>query len=422
MRRYNALVFISMTPRRLEPQAHTVLALQTLYHTAESFCAVFVAVYLWVNSHDFGLVCMHYLTLYTVTPIVYMFAGWYSQARDRLHVFRLGLVLHAVYYGAILLLREQSTHYVVPLGVLLGVAWGFYWPGANTFNYDVTVPGKREYYFGYLHTLVGGARLISPFIAGAIIYLSGETLTGYHRIFGLVIVLYIICFMVSFRMPPDDTPRPFNIKRALFPGKDQRDWRIIMMAASTLAGAYYIFQFFLGLLMFMVTENEFAVGGYTSFQALATLVTAYILGRIIVPKKRLRFMGWATILLVSAGVLISFKLTAISLLAFGLLRSVAGPMFAISHFGFRMDTISHSVLDDSQRIEYLCAWEVPLALGRIVMMTLMMVLYDWFTADAMGVRMALLILCSLRILTYFILSRSHTLRGVEAPHPAPPMP
>ena len=74
-----------MSQRNLHPKAWVALLLGGLYTAAEALCSIFVSVYFWVNSQDFGVVCRHYLTLFIVTPFVFLLAGWYSQARERLH-------------------------------------------------------------------------------------------------------------------------------------------------------------------------------------------------------------------------------------------------------------------------------------------------------------------------------------------------
>lgn len=386
------------------------LVLHGLFSATEALCSIFVSVYLWVNSLDFGLVCRHYLAVYTVTPIVFIFAGWYSAARDRLHVYRLGLASYIAYYGALLVLREQSPDHAVALGVLLGITWGLYWAGANTFNFDVTRAGKREYYFGLLTASTGAAKLLAPMIGGLIIHLAGVADAGYRRVFIMVIILYAVCFALSFLMPSDATRRPFRIRRALFPGKDQRDWRLIMLAAASMAGAYTIFNFLLGLVMYMQTGSELSVGGFASFQALAGIAVAYLLGRLIVPRTRRAFMWWGVVLLAAAGALVAVRLTLFTLVVFGFLRSVANPMFGIAHSGLRLDIIEHCAEEKAQRIEYLSAWEVPLAVGRIAMMLLMMLLYSMFHGSDVGLRVILFVLCAVRFLTYIILSQTSPVR------------
>lgn len=399
-----------MTNGRFHPKAWVAFTLQAMYMAAEGLCSIFVAVYLWVNSLDFGVVCQHYFALYLVTPVVFILSGWYSQSHDRLHAYRAGLVLHALYYGLFLMLRERSAEFAMHLGVLLGITQGVYGAGASTFNYDMSKEGSRERYFGYLMPLMGMARLVAPMISGLVITLSPNKLSGYHTIFFIAIFVYALCFLLSFKMPPDSEPRPFRLKRALFPGRDQRDWQLVMLAALSLAGAFSIFAFLLGLVMYMESGNEALVGGYASFQALAGIIASFILGRIVVPRNRKKFMLWGSLLLVAAGALISMKITVFTLFLFGFLRSTAGPMFGIAHFSMRLDIISECAEEDAQRIEYLTAWQVPLALGRVLMLLVLVALYSWPSDSALGLRLAMFILCSTRFLTYFLLARTSMVR------------
>lgn len=408
-----------MARDRLHPKAWVAFALQGLYSGADALCFIFVSVYFWRNSQDFMLICRHYLILYTVTPVFFLLAGWYAQARDRLHCYRLGLALHACYYGTLLLLRERSPEYAGWLGAFLGVTWGVFWAGANTFDFDVTVHGRREYYFGVLHTVGGLVRFLAPLIGGKIITASSDGLTGYHRVFALAIALYVVAFAISYQMPRDSERRPFRIRRALFPGKDQRDWRLVMLASASLAGTFNILAFLLGLLMFMKTGSELSVGSLASLEAGTGIMVAYLTGRVVVPENRRTFMRWGVILLVFAGAVISLRITVASLFAFGLLRAVSSPMFSVPHFSLRLDIIARDAEDPSQRIEYISAWEVPLALGRIAMMLLIMALYTWLSHSELGLRVALFALCAVRIVTYQLLIRTSPVREFSQPTPRP---
>ena len=158
-----------MRRERLHPQARIALTLTGFYWAAEALCSIFVGVYLFVTGQDFGVIFRFYMAVYVVTPIFFILAGWYAQARDRLHVYRFGLLLHAVYYGTLLVLRERAPQYDVLLGTLLGAAWGVFYAGANTITYDVTSKGRREYYFGAASAVTSGFQLVAPLVGGVII-------------------------------------------------------------------------------------------------------------------------------------------------------------------------------------------------------------------------------------------------------------
>ena len=400
-----------MNTKPLQPKARVALTLHGLCTAASALCEIFVSVYFFRIWYDFGLVCWHYFAVFSVTPLLFLVSGWFAQRWDRLYPYRVGVVLYALYYLMLLILRERSSDFAVPLGILLGITWGFYWSGVNTFNFDVSEPGNRERYFGFMQAVSGIMRFAAPLAGGLFIGLASDNLMGYYLVFAMAIACYASAFVLSFWMPGDRERRPYRLKRALFPGKDQRDWRLIMIAAFTLAGTFNIFAFLLGLLMYMKTENEVNVGFLASSQSIAAIVTAFFVGRTMAPRSRLKYMRWGVAMLLAAGMLMFTELSLLTLLLFGLLRSTAGPLFGIPHFSLRMDAIANCAEEPHQRIEYISAWEVPLAMGRIVMMLVIIGLSDWLEEGDLGIRITLFLLCTFRIATYFLLSKTSTARG-----------
>jgi len=403
-----------MSSPALHPQAKVAFVLAGLYNAAEALCQVFVSVYFWRNSHDLMVLCWYYLALYAVTPVMFVVCGWYSKVRDRLHVYRLGIALHIVYYSTLLFLREESVHYTLPLGVLLGVTWGAFWAGANTINYDVTTSGRREYFIGVMNAISHFARLVAPLVSGFIITRTSDRLFGYHIVFAVVLVLYALSFLASFLLERDPQRTPFRIGRALFPPKEHRDWRNVMWASFTLAGTFEIPTNFLGILMFMETKNELSVGSYSAYQAIIAIVVSYVCGWWVRPETRRQHLFWSSVLLAASGIVFFFPLTITSLLIFAMLRSAAMAMFGIGHFSTRMEVIMNTAEDPLQRIEYLCAWEVPLAVGRTIMMLLMVALALALDDASLGIRIVIIALCVLRLATYYFLAQTSVLRSPPA--------
>lgn len=386
----------------MQSKAWLIIVMNGLYNIAESLCSVFVSVYFYVHSLDVNRVFLHYTTLYTVTPVAFILAGWYAKSRDRTQVFRIGIAFHALYYAALLYLREDAVLYVVHLGALLGVTWGFFWAGNNTFQFDFSAAmPQREYFLGLVSSVSNGARLFAPIISGMIISFAPTPHMGYRTIFTTALIIYLIAIVLSFRIPHFKSDQPFALKKALLPPKEHRDWRYIMLASASLAGSFHILHFLLAIIMYMNIRSEAGVGGYVSFQGLVSVTVSYMVGRFVMPRTRSTFLFWGVVLLVSAGLLVTWKLTLTTLILFALLRSISLPLFGIPHTGIRFEVMHRTASNPSERIEYLCAWETPLALGRIIMMCLLMALYAW-AGDA-GLRVALLMLCLVRIVTYLLL-------------------
>lgn len=400
------------TSHSLAKHAKVVLLLNVLYNIADALCSVFVGGYFYIHSLRFEVVCYHYLALYVVTPVVYLLSGWYAQRFDRLHVFRLGIAFHAFYYGLLLAMQEEAANHAVVLGGVLGVAWGLFWAGNNTFNYDVVERSQRDYYFGWLNALTGASRFAAPALSALILYMVPGVERGYFVLFAAAVVLYLCGIIVSAWVPADSHGRPFHIKRALFPGKDQRDWRLVMLASITQAGSFHIFYILLGLAMYMKTGNAASVGAFTSFQYLAGIAVSYLAGRLVRRGTRRVYMAWGTVLLVIAGAIIGWQISVTTLIVFGLIRSVSEPLYMIPYSSIRLDIIDGSVREPAERIEYMCASEVPLAFGRVLMMSVLLVLAG--SLNELGLRIALFLLCANRIVTYLIIVRTSVVKkGAE---------
>lgn len=393
---------------RLNPNARIVLMLSTIYHTADALCSVFVSVYLYKKSLDFQVVCQHYMVLYAVVPFFFILAGWYAQVRDRTHVARLGLFLHVVFYSLILYLQDDAPLYAMPLGALLGMTYGFFWAGFNTFNFDFTASGERDYYFGVLTALRMGINTLGPFAAGLLIGLAPDSDKGYLLVFGIAVVLYTAAMLYSFRVPADGTRRPFHLRRALFPDRSMRDWRRMLASSFSIAGAYHLFYMLLGLLMFMETKSEILVGTYTAVQGLVGIVIAILLGRFLTPSNRWIAMLAGTILLVAAGTITFVYLSVATLVIFFFLRALSLPLFTVPYSAVMLSVIEKSVREPYERIEFICAIEVPLALGRLFFTGSLMILYHYFAER--GIQIVMLALCVSRIATYWLATRTEVMR------------
>jgi YQGE family putative transporter len=399
-------------PKTLSRNAWLIIGLNALYSIAEALCSVFVGVYFYINSQNINTVFYHYTVLYIVTPFAFILAGWLAKKRDRSFLFRIGLILHALYYASLLFLREASPQYAGLLGGLLGITWGFFWAGNNTFQYDFSAgKGGREFFLGMISAVSAGAKIFAPLISGLVIACAAQPQTGYELIFILALILYMIAIVLSFKIPASPKSTSFPIRLALAPPPEHRDWRILLAAGISLAGSFHIFHFLLALIMFLELGNEAGVGGYVSFQGLVTIMVSYLAGRYVQPHTRKRFMFWGVVVLVLGGLIVFWKTTVWTLIIFGLLRSISLPLYGIPDTAVRFQVMESMMKSPADRIAYLCAWETPLAIGRLLTMSALISLYAFL--GGFGLRIMLLLLCLIRVVTYALMCRISIIRNPE---------
>lgn len=399
--------------RRLLGPARTLLAINALFWAADGLCSIFVNIYLWRVQREFPVLLRYNLACWVTIPPFILLAGWLAQARDRTWALRIGLALHAVFYLSLLSLREAAVGHVVPLGVVLGVAMGFYYAGLHTLTFDVTAQGERDYYVGLSSFTSGITGAVAPFAAGAVIGLAAG-LRGYVMVFALAVVLYVVAFATSLRLPPDREVRAFRIRVALLPPKEHSDWRRVMALWAVFGGRFGIFMFIVGLLMYMASGSEMVVGGYSLVTGSIRILGSLVVGRAVTPARRLPFMLLGALSGTAAGLIMLGPINLLVVWAFGIMLAVSTPLFSIPSSAIQLDVIGRTAADPSQRVEYVCAREVPLAVGRFIYLAVLWSLYDLLTKNLLGLRIAVCVTAATALLGYFIMSRISFVREEAA--------
>jgi len=318
-----------------------------------------------------------------------------------------------LFYGTLLWLGKDAVDYAPQLGALLGLAWGVFWAGNHTLTFDSVKVDERDYFFGWFLALTQGPRLVAPLIASGIIWLAPTDDFGFRLVFAVTVILYAVAMVWALRFPADTTRQPYKIWRAIFPPKEDRDWRLVMWASFGLAGSFEIFSFLPGLLLYMETDNEWYVGVFTSTQAILGIACSWFLGRRLLPHTRALAMRFSIFCHMLGGGLLLAHYSPVTLVIFGYLNALAMPLFGIPHAAVRFDVIDRTTSESRQRIAYLCAWEVPLALGRVVIMSVMIVL-STLLGD-LGIRLTMFILCINRFLNYGLIIRTSAMRSYQKP-------
>ena len=148
---------------------------------AGSLTGVFVSLFLFVSGGRLGAMAAYSLGMYVgigATSVVL------SGQRGRVGpggLFRSGVLLTAVQYAALLALGDRADRFVLPLGLLAGIAGGIYWFAMNTYLYDLVGARERLLYYGSNQALTAAAGVALPLVGGLIISHLGAG--GYDVVF-----------------------------------------------------------------------------------------------------------------------------------------------------------------------------------------------------------------------------------------------
>ena len=93
---------------------------------------------------------------------------------------------------------KMPQHYLLLLGGLLGIGYGFYWLAYNVLTFEITEPETRDFFNGFLGILHHWWD-DWPIAAGFIIT-RFEKFTGYSIFLGISLALFALAVFLSFSL------------------------------------------------------------------------------------------------------------------------------------------------------------------------------------------------------------------------------
>lgn len=174
-----------------------LLLIGGLYSLSVALSNTFVNIYLWKQSGDFKDLAIYNLSVVVLQPLTFILAGRWAKKIDRVIVLRIGVIFLAVFYLTVLAIGTNASQFLVVLGGLLGIGYGFYWLAFNVLTFEITEPETRDFFNGFLGILSSVGGMIGPIVAGTVIS-KLEKFTGYSVIFATSLGLFSVAVILSF--------------------------------------------------------------------------------------------------------------------------------------------------------------------------------------------------------------------------------
>src|SRR5437667_7860983 len=166
------------------------------YPAATFLAGTVWSIFLGRASHDLVPIASYSGVSALMIPAAFVANGWAWRGLVAGASIRLGLFGNGFVYLLILVLGSATPEWVVPLGLLRGVAEGFYWSGFHLVTYDTTSDRDRDRYFGAQATASLFLTATLPPAAGAII-VAGTHVGGAYRGYQLVFALSAVVLMAA---------------------------------------------------------------------------------------------------------------------------------------------------------------------------------------------------------------------------------
>jgi YQGE family putative transporter len=378
-----------------------LLLIGGFYSLSISLSNTFVNVYLWKQSGEFKDLGLYNLAIVTMQPLTFILAGRLAKKIDRIIVLRLGVSFLAVFFVTVLLVGERADDYLLLLGALLGIGYGFYWLAFNVLTFEITEPDTRDFFNGFLGLLASTAGMIGPIIAGYMIS-SLAKWKGYTIIFSISLVLFVVAVVLSFFLKRRAAEGNYLFVRILQERNYNKNWRLITNAHFFQGLREGTFVFVISVLVYITTGSELALGTFGLVNSATSFVVYYLVSRFIKHKHRKNAILFGGLLLYGAIFLIVFDVSYMRLILYAMVIAIAYPILLVPYSSLTFDVIGRSWKSAEMRIEYIVVRELFLNGGRIVSILLFLGSITFFETEK-SIPVLMLFLGAGHVMIYFFI-------------------
>ncbi|MEH7414122.1 MFS transporter [Neobacillus drentensis] len=357
-----------------------LLIIGGLYSLSVALSNTFVNIYLWKQTGQYSDIALYNLSIVVLQPLTFILAGRWAKKIDRVIVLRIGVIALALFYLAVLITGTNAATYLLLLGGLLGIGYGFYWLAYNVLTFEITEPETRDFFNGFLGILSSAGGMIGPIAAGIIIT-RFEEFTGYTFVFGLSLALFGLAVFMSFSLKPRPASGRYCFKRIIEERKQNENWRFVTNAHFVQGLREGTFAFVISVFVYISTGSEMSLGTFGLINSGISFVAYYFASRLIKKKYRKKAILIGGIILYASVLLIIWDLNFVKLLLYGGMIAIAYPLLLVPYSSTTYDVIGSGWKAAEMRIEYIVVREIYLNLGRIISILAFLAAVTWFNEE-----------------------------------------
>ncbi len=340
---------------------------------------IYVNIFIWRLKNNFSMICVYLMATYAVIPLFFYINGILARKVDRVIIYKSGIAFYAAFYLSVIMLGEKVSHHLIEIGILKGLAMGFYWFGYHILTFDYTNEKNRDKFYGQISAISAASSMIAPPVAGYIIVkMSG--FTGYYIVFGLTSILFIAAVILASALKSDPVSYPYKILDLIFP-KNKR-WRGVMLGFLFISVRDAITMFIFAVLIVKVTGSEFTLGKIAMFFSVVGIISAWLISKKGSPQKRLNYILYGSIIQFLSSLLLVYKIDFTTLLINAFFTPIADNLIRIPLNAHSLDVIAEDANSEKRKMEYIAARDFPIAAGRIAILAIFMWLINKIPGEA----------------------------------------
>lgn len=185
------------------------------------FDTFFVLYFFQVANYEVLPLAKYYVTLYLFIGIGFFLIRNSMKRNIKVPYFRIGISLQAIYIALIMLLKDNLINYIFLIGIIKGIADGFYHFPKNILDSERISNEERQKFSGTVNIVNKLVSIIMPLCLGVLL-----TFFNYTSLGKIFFSLFIVMFILSFKLKDNYIiDKNFEMKKFLNLIKKDKDVR-----------------------------------------------------------------------------------------------------------------------------------------------------------------------------------------------------
>ncbi len=358
--------------KKIKSEQNIIIIIDAIKKIMTIFLGPFLTAYFISTSTNSILnIAIYYIFTYATMVLSTLVVAALAEKKNRIKIFRIGIILNFIYILIIILLKEKIINYLPIISILYGISASCYYFPYNLFIINKVKNTERTNYMVKLFITISVVGILFPIIFGSIITITNYILTA-------VIVLFIslIQIILSFFITDNHNGdlEEYNLKKAWLELKKNKQ------VINCLAG-----EFFIGMnicngaletVMVILILNSFKtninLGIITSIATLLSILVVKIYGLIYNKRDDKKVIIISSIIPVISLIIFLILKTNTTVIIYKFSYVIFAEILSLVR-KIKIFNLSNSkIVNKSNQCEFNAIREVTLNVGRVTGYTLLL--------------------------------------------------
>lgn len=358
--------------KKIKTEQNIIIIMDAIKKIMTIFLGPFLTAYFISTSTNSILnIAIYYIFTYATMALSTLVVASLVEKRNRIKIFRIGIILNFIYILIIILLKEKIINYLPIISILYGISASCYYFPYNLFIINKVKNTERTNYMVKLFITISVVGILFPIIFGSIITITNYILTA-------VIVLFIslIQIILSFFITDNHNGdlEEYNLKKAWLELKKNKQ------VINCLAGEFFIGMNIcngaLEIVMVILILNSFKtninLGIITSIATLLSILVVKIYGLIYNKRDDKKVIIVSSIIPVISLIIFLILKTNTTVIIYKFSYVIFAEILSLVR-KIKIFNLSNSkIVNKSNQCEFNAIREVTLNVGRVTGYTLLL--------------------------------------------------